>query len=295
MGAGMAASDIILSYIERKGWQTCRVNDGWHARQPEQAMNLFLSFTPSWICLHTPLVGLTDPGADNQRAALHHRLLALNEAMFMAKVSLDHNGAPILQVELPASGGIHLIDQALGALARYAHADFVQAGPDQTVDRVSKELYFDEPPGIPHEVIASYIQAVLPRGWGARSKPKGITWPLKHKGQRLFEAYLTVSRSWAYFHVPVLPETMQLNAAVQPTFFEYLLGVNRVLYMAKLGLSVTDQVLMMLEVPAQELDFDMFRLVTQMLEAYLDLYAREIQIMSNLQVDRRLMELLGVR
>jgi hypothetical protein len=32
-----------------------------------------------------------------------------------------------------------------------------------------------------------------------------------------------------------------------------------------------------------------------MLEAYLDLYAREIQIMSNLQVDRRLMELLGVR
>ena len=67
------------------------------------------------------------------------------------------------------------------------------------------------------------------------------------------------------------------------------------LYMAKLGFSDAGQVLMMLEVPTQEFDFEMFRLVTRMLGTYLDLYGREIQIMAHLQTDQRLMEKLGVR
>jgi hypothetical protein len=144
-------------------------------------------------------------------------------------------------------------------------------------------------------VIAYYIQAILPRGWGASSKPKGLTWPLKYKGQRLFSVYLTVTRSWAYFHAPVLPEAVTLDTAVQKTFFEYLLGVNHVLYMAKLGIGQASQVLLMLEVPTQELDFEMFRLTTRMLGTYLDFYGREIQIMAFLQADRRLMDELGVR
>ena len=65
--------------------------------------------------------------------------------------------------------------------------------------------------------------------------------------------------------------------------------------MAKLGLSDAGQVLMMLEVPTQEFDFEMFRLVTRLLGTYLDLYGREIQIMAHLQTDQRLMEKLGVR
>jgi hypothetical protein len=280
----MAASDIILSTIERKGWQTQRAGEGWHAHHPDQATDLYVSFTPSWICLQAPLN--TEPTGDTYR-----RLLSNNEAMFMAKACLDHRGTPTLQVDLPRSSGVHLIDHALGALARYAHQD----APLESGDRTSKERYFEEPPGIPHEVIASYLQAVLPRGWGASSKPKGITWPLKYKGQRLFDAYLTVTRSWAYFHAPVLPDTIALGGAVQKTFFEYLLGVNHVLYMAKLGLSDAGQVLMMLEVPTQEFDFEMFRLVTRLLGTYLDLYGREIQIMAHLETDPRLMEKLGIR
>jgi hypothetical protein len=286
----MATSDIILSTIERKGWQTQRAGDGWRAHHPDQGADLFLSFTPSWICLQAPLVGET--GATGES---YHRLLSNNEAMFMAKACLDHRGTPTLQVDLPASSGVHLIDYALGALARYADQDV----PSESGDRTSKERYFEKPSGIPHEVIASYLQAVLPRGWGASSKPKGITWPLKYKGQRLFSVYLTITRSWAYFHAPVLPEAVALSEAVQKTFCEYLLGVNHVLYMAKLALSnsITNggQVLFMLEVPTQEFDFEMFRLVTRLLGTYLDLYGREIQIMAHLPTDPRLMEKLGVR
>jgi hypothetical protein len=291
----MAASDIILSYIERKGWQTRRVRDGWHARQPDQAADLFLSFTSSWTCLQRPVLIPGKEGQnDEQLTAVYRYLLLRNEDMFMAKVCLDHNGTPTLQVDLPNSRGIHLIDHALGALARYAHQ--IESGEDAApADRTSKELYYAAPPGIPHEVVAYYIQAILPRGWGASSKPKGFTWPLKYKGQRLFDVYLTVTRSWAYFHAPVLPETARLNDAVQKTFFEYLLGVNHVLYMAKLGVGQADQALLMLEVPTQELDFEIFRLVTRTLGTYLDFYAREIQIIAHLQADQRLMDRLGFR
>jgi hypothetical protein len=282
----MTASDIILSAIERKGWQLQRAGEGWHAVQPGQETDLFLSYTTSWICLQAPLVGETVATGESYR-----RLLANNETMFMAKTCLDHCRTPILQVDLPGSSGVHLIDYALDALVRYAHQDALR----EAVDRTSKERYFDEPPGIPHEVIANYLQAVLPRGWGASSKPKGITWALKYKGQRLFNVYLTITRSWAYFHAAVLPEAVVLGEAVQQTFYDYLLGVNQVLYMAKLGLSDAGHALLMLEVPTQSFDFEMFRLATRLLGTYLDLYGREIQIMAHLQSDPRLMEKLGVR
>jgi hypothetical protein len=281
----MAASDIILSTIERKGWQTQRAGDGWHAYQPGQGTGLYLSFTPSWICLQAPLAVESSATGESYR-----RLLSNNEVMFMAKACLDQHGTPTLQVDLPASSGVHLIDYALGALARYADQD----APPESADRASRERYFEEPPGIPHEVIAYYLQAVLPRGWGASSKPKGVTWPLKYKGQRLFSVYLTITRSWAYFHAPVLPEAVALSEVVQKTYYEYLLGVNHVLYMAKLGLSDAGQTLLMLDVPTQEFDFEMFRLVTRLLGTYLDLYAREIQIMAYLPTHPRLMDRLGI-
>ena len=78
----------------------------------------------------------------------------------------------------------------------------------------------------------------------------------------------------------------------QQTFCEYLLAINQTLFMAKIGLSdsisSSGQVLLMLEVPTQEFDFEMFWLVTRLLGAYLDLYGREIQIMAHLQADPRL-------
>ena len=75
----MAASDIILSYIERKGWQAQRAGEGWHARQPGQEADLFLSFTPSWICLQAPLVGGIETGPTGES---YRRLLSGNETMF---------------------------------------------------------------------------------------------------------------------------------------------------------------------------------------------------------------------
>jgi hypothetical protein len=51
---------------------------------------------------------------------------------------------------------------------------------------------------------------------------------------------------------------------------------------------------LMLETPTQELDFDLFRFITRLLAAYLDLYAREIQLMAHLPADQQLMNYLNV-
>lgn len=305
----MIDSDIIVSYIERKGWQAEPVNSGWCVSRPEDGMQagaeFYLSFTPSWICLQVPLMpypGISDGGDDAQWVRLYRALLRRNEEMFMGKFCRDHSGQLTLQVELPNSGSIHRIDYALDAITRYLKLygrDLVavetqEAGPK--ADRSSKELYFDAPPGIPHEVIAYYIRAVEPHGWGARSKPKGITWPLGYKGQRMFEVYLTITKSWSYFHIPALLEApfFPKGDAVERAFLEYLLQINDAWYFSKVGMNETNRVLAMLEIPTQELDFEMFRLITRLLSNYLDLYAREMLIMSRLPSDPKLMEKIVV-
>ncbi len=303
----MAEPDIIVSYIRRKGWQTQHSADGWRITRGDEA--LYLSFTPSWVCLQAPLSGYLPERALNadERTGLYRYLLACNEHMFMAKFCRDQAGVLTLQAELPLSGGIHRIDEALDAVTRYlaqhepalrdpARLDAQHA---ETGEAESKERYFESPPGIPHEVIAYFVRAVEARGWGLRDKPKGIMWPLGYKGQRLFDVYLTVTRAWAYFHIPVLDHAPVAGSVAgqtaQEAYLAYLLSANDAWFMAKLGLDAQDRTLVMLDVPTPELDFDTFRMVTQLLATYLDLYAREIQIMAHLPADPRLAERLVYR
>lgn len=305
----MADPDIIVSYIRRKGWQTQHHAGAWHITRGDEA--LYLSFTSSWMSLQAPLTGYLPERALNtqERAGLYHYLLACNERMFMAKFCRDQDGAITLQAELPLSGGIHRVDEALGAVTRYlaqfgpALRDPGQLEPQQAAlaagEVESKERYFESPPGIPHEVIAYFVRAVEARGWGMRDKPKGITWLLGYKGQRLFEVYLTITRAWAYFHISVLDQAPvageTAGEAVREAFLGYLLSANDAWFMAKLGIDARDRTLVMLDVPTPELDFDTFRMVTQLLATYLDLYAREIQIMAHLPSDPRLAERLAYR
>jgi hypothetical protein len=288
----MANADRILNAIEHQGWRTERISQGWRAYHPDQSgENLFLCFTPSWVSLQVPL----DLAAGDDPVALYRQLLLRCESMFMAKYCRDHKGTITLQVDIPITSG--LIEVALDAIARYRDQVLGNEAV-AAVDRTSKERYFEELPGIPAEVIAYYLRAVEAYGWGMLSKQKGITWLLGYKGQRTFHAYMTITKAWTYFHIPILPDVpaalMQAGESIQRTFYEYLLGVNGTLYMAKLGINEAGQVVLMLETPTQELDFDLFRFITRLLAAYLDLYAREIQLMAHLSADQRLMNYLNV-
>ncbi|MCD4684857.1 MAG: hypothetical protein K8S97_02840 [Anaerolineae bacterium] len=186
-------ADIIISYIGRKGWQWTRVADGWRIARPDADMAVYLSFTSSWMCLQTPLDDMLalDTLSLEQRARVYRYLLSCNEAMFMAKFSRDSAGRLMLGTELPLAGSLHRIDDALAAITRcwalyvpaLADVDALEPyDPIEAEERATKERFFEQPPGILAEVAASYIRAVEPRGWGIRSKPKGVTWPMAYKG-----------------------------------------------------------------------------------------------------------------
>ncbi len=286
----IAGSTALLSTIERRGWQTERLPQGWRAFHPAADRDVFMSLTSSWMSLQM-LAPLADEG---DRVVQYRNLLQRTETMFMAKYCRDHQGVITLQVDLPNAAS--LIDYALDAITHYSvHYSTADADAETVIDRTSQERYFDEAPGIPPEVIAYYVRAVEATGWGARSKPKGVTWLLGYKGHRLFDAYLTVTRAWSYFQLPILLDpSLSADPDVQAALYEYVLGVNQVLYLAKLGLNEAGQIVLMVDLPTQELDFDRFRLVTRLLAQYVDLYAREIQIMAHLSADQRLMDYLEV-
>lgn len=286
----IAGSTALLSTIERRGWQTERLPQGWRAFHPTVDRDVFMSVTPSWMSLQM-LAPLAD---DGDRVVQYRELLQRTETMFMAKYCRDHQGIITLQVDLPNAAS--LIDYALDAITHYsAHYSAADVDAEAVIDRTSQERYFEEAPGIPPEVIAYYVRSVEASGWGARRKPKGITWLLGYKGHRLFEAYLTVTRAWSYFQLPILLDPSQsVDPGVQAALYEYVLSVNQVLYLAKLGLNEAGQIVLMVDLPTQELDFDRFRLVTRLLAQYVDLYAREIQIMAHLSADQRLMDYLEV-
>lgn len=298
----MIDPDSLVSTIERKGWRVERLPTGWQLARPGLEAAIYLSFTPSWICLHAPVESPGSAADDEQSVRLYRYLLGCNEAMFVARFCRDSVGRLVLHADVPGGSSVHRIDYALDALTR----SLTLYGPELVAgaldlmpgtDRAARELYFDEPPGIPHEVIGSYVRAVEPHGWLARNKPKGITWPLGYKGQRMFEVYLTITRSWTCFHIPAMIEVPAAVKegpwAVQRAFLEYLLRVNDAWYMAKTGMDEVGRVLIMLEVPTQELDFDLFRLITRLLAAYLNLYAREVQIMAHLPSDPKLRPMLA--
>lgn len=276
---------VLLSAFERRGWHTEPLSQGWRAHQPAMSGDVFLSTTPSWITLFT----LVQAGDDSSEELQHRQWLLRNEAMFMAKYCRDHQGVITLQVDVPRTAS--LLDYALDAITRYCDQP---ASTDPTIDRISPDHYYEKPPGIPPEVLAYYLRAMESYGWGLHGKPKGITWLLVYKGYRVFEAYLTVTQAWAYFQLPLVPDQLSLaESASHAALFEYMLGINQVLYLAKLGINEAGQVMLMVDWPTQELDFDRFRLITRLLAQYADLYAREVQIMAHVATDHRLTEYLN--
>ncbi len=288
----MTGPALILGAIERQGWQIAAAGDGWQISRAA-GPTAYLSLTRSWACFQAPLDPSFESVADDAaRAAQYERLLCRNETMFLARYGLDPQGVPLLSVEVPLSGGLRLVNHALAALARYWDAPD-PAGP------LARPCHHDGPPGIPQAVMAYYLRAVQAWGWGLRARPRGVTWPLVYKGQRLFEGYLTVTQSWSYFHIPALLRVPVAETGADPAarraWLAYLLGVNDAWYMAKLGVDENERVMLMLEVPTPALDFDLFRQLTRLLGAYLDLYARELQIMANLPADRALLDLLATR
>jgi len=237
--------------------------------------------------------------------ALYYPLLEHNERMFMTKFGL-HDGLPLLMIEVGVkTASALMINRALSSLTHYIkqislarlkkQEQLVRGGGETKPTTIRQD---EMATGIPHETIVRYIQNLSIAGWGIKESPRDLTWHLGYKGLlRVYDVYLNVTKMWAYFQVPILvdrvaPVLSAGNLEAQSLFLEYLLKLNATWFMAKIGISEADQVLLLVEVPVETLDFSLMQFLARTIGTYLDRYGQEIQIMALLHNDPRLSELL---
>lgn len=295
--------------LARKGWQTEHHAGGWRLCHPRLTEAVYVNVTARWITLVYPFQGLEHQlQAVADQARTYHSLLEQNEQMFMAKLCLDDDAVPLLTIEIPAQQvQLILLDWALDSFLCYAAAPIEEEDreAEQELRILPKDTYYrpDETPGLPRITVSRYIKGIEMRKWFLKEEPSktGIVWHLGYKGRfRVFDGYLVITKNWTYFQIPLLrdlvpPVLQEKNVQVQVLFLKYLLQLNALWFMAKLGISKDGCLLLLLEVPTETLDFPFFQLATSSLATYLDRYEQEVQIMAALHHDSQLVALLSER
>lgn len=298
-----------VNSIERKGWHVSPFNDGWSLSRKQEEGSIFLSISPHWLCLSTPLKHASANGRPftniGEQVRFYRRLLRRNEQMFLTKFGLDSDGDILLMAEIPRmENGVLYLNWALEAMTRYRSKNVQDSEgilhirrPIAIYEGSSEDQSPRILPGISQETIDQYFRGLQNERWRIKNEARNMTWHLAYLGQhRIAEAYLTVTRNWTYFQVPALTETMasvlETKAITQLLFLEYLLTLNRSWFMAKIGITTDGLVLMVLELPTETLDLILFQFAIRTLAAYLDRYGRELNIMAKLDHDHQLVELL---
>jgi hypothetical protein len=284
----------------RRGWTAAALPDGTGWQLAQDARVLYINANRHWLYLTLPVVGESPSDAGGYGA-----LLRLCHRCFMTKYSLGDGSQVLLQVEIPLDHlSRHDCHKAFEATTVYAErhgsvmarrrisATVERAWGDPIVESAERETEI-----FSLEALGRFFSTVEHQGWGVRDRPGLNRWKAVYKGhERSFDVYLSFDRSWAYFQAPLLGDTCTLGSpsnACQAVFYPYLLKLNEQMYWAKIGLDEDGQVLLLLEMPLEMFDLPRFRRAVQTLATYADAYAYDIQIMANLDQDRRLVTLLS--
>lgn len=304
-------SDVltIIEQTKKNGWLASPVQGGSRLTHPQTGQQVFVSSTKHWIWLGSPVEPSDNRAVASDSFDQWHWLLQRNEHMFMAKYSLDNHNAPVLSVEIPSEDATTpMVNKAFGSLARYSRAQgsaTINLASEDTISKVYRgeqkllslhSSYLE--PSISRETFRQYMGALQGSGWGIVRSLQDFPWDLGYKNRlRSFHTYFTISRNWATFQIPLIDErvetVLKANSEMRTLFVRYLLRLNDLWFMAKLGINVHNQVLLLLEIPAETFNFSLLRFITRTISTYIDRYAQEIQIMAALQKDPRLSKLLS--
>lgn len=317
---------VIVNILQSKGWRALPAQEGWQLSREATEGNILMSITAhGWLCLTLPLqndpaiMALLQTNGEGYRI-----LLERNVDMFLAKFALDRNGVPLLMAEVNLKDSDPTLAYwAVEALAQYqtpkrletfvemewAMASSIIPQTENLHRTVNIKLAGAAPKipdivgGVSDDTIKLYLNGIQVYGWSSKEKLEGFSWHLLYRGHhRVFDVYLSSSRTWVYFQIPILVDRIasiltlsegNTNTQQLRSFFlKYLLRLNQSWFLAKVGVSTDDQVLLLLEIPTQLLDFALFRQAARAIEIYLDRFEQEIQIMASLQHNPRLFELL---
>ncbi len=287
-------------------WKATPVESGWRLDGVKPLeRSIYASFTKSWLTLHLPL-DLPAAVSPRERFELYLKLLNLNERkLFLTKYSLDERDQLLLSAEVPTEGSsLRLSKMAAEAVAVYGSRYLKALNGGQAVRNEPAEVEVEilsretnNSPNLLAGYFLDFIKSVEPDGWGQLEAPQGQSWHLGYKGHlRMFDVYFFLTKSWATFQVPVLIETkppaLGLDYRIRALFLRYLLRLNDELYMVKFGVDEDGQVLLMLELPLEDLNFHLFLFAIRTISRYLETYTQELEIIASPERDSHIFDLL---
>jgi len=220
----------------------------------------------------------------------HHAMLIESFRMQMAKFALDRVGRRLIRVEIPQVAiSVESLVRALEALGRDSGL------PPRTRAPSSQTLILDHEM-VPPDELQVFVRTLAHEGWGISEHVRENHWRLAYvAADREFRVDLGFDRAWASFQVALRPEEIQLRELSRRHLARFLLRRNDVIYWAKLGIAGTDQVVLTLDVPIEELDLERLRLAAKTLARYAVATSTEVQVLSRLEVDPVLHRLLDGR
>ena len=295
--AALVAQTLIARTIQAlfmaHGWNATATASGWrlvHAGSEKQTVYACLS--EHWLSF-SQLVAQPRTPNELHSVELFGNLLKINERhMFLTKFALNAAGDLILSAEVPLVGNYsQLIVRTLESFTTYRNVyDDVLTGRPLVGKPAGAGNFI-----LPADTFMEFVGRIELYSWGSMKKPVGQTWHLGYKGRlHLYNAYFGVTTSWAVFQVPVLlkKDAMPEDQRGLNLFLRYLLRLNDELYLVKFGLGEEGQVLLLLEVPIQELNYELFLFAIRTLSKYLDSYAQELEIMSAPEREANIFKLL---
>ncbi|HXD30184.1 MAG TPA: hypothetical protein VN643_03655 [Pyrinomonadaceae bacterium] len=271
----------IQALLMEQGWNATASASGWRLVHAEsEAQTVYACLSEHWLSF-SQLVAQPRTPNEQHNVELFGNLLKVNERhMFLTKFALNAAGDLMLSAEVPLVGNYsQLIVRTLESFTTYRNI-YDDVVSKRTLERKSDAAGTFT---LPADTFMEYVGRIELYSWGSMKKPVGQTWHLGYKGRlRLYDAYFGVTTSWAVFQVPVLlkRDAMPEDPRSLSLFLRYLLRLNDELYLVKFGIGEEGQVLLLLEVPVQELNYELFLFAIRTLSKYLDSYTQELDIMS---------------
>ena len=279
----------------QKGWKVTPVVDGWRLDRPGSSKRpVYAGLGDHWLTF-SQYLDHPDNSDSPRTAELYRKLLTINERkMFLTKFALTAGGDLTLAAEVPLIGNyLKLVEKTLDAVMRYGslYPDNLNGGGTvETETPTSASRAF----AIPADTFREFVSKIEMYNWGPMKKPVGQSWHLGYKSPlRLYHAYFGVSNSWAAFQIPVLLNRESIKpSGSQRLFLRYLLRLNDELCFVKFGIGEDGQILLLVELPIHELDYELFLFAIRTISKYLELYAQELEIMAAPELDQNIFTLL---
>ncbi|MFN6478266.1 YbjN domain-containing protein [Nostoc sp. DedQUE07] len=286
-----------LRTLSFEGWKfsgaLTGVSNSWLLERNED--KIYVHLNSNWLCFTLPLSN------HPANSTFYKKCLELCRRSFMCKFSLSPDGKLLLQLEIPfqsiekkqcykAVDALNVYLKWYEALKSGNSSIHSQSANQIQIKIVRKQEYF------PKESLYLYFNAIEHLNWGLKDNLGDNRWKAIYKGNdRPFMTYLYFNQYWLYFQIPILGQTPDLklqNDEDNMSLYSYLLKLNEHIYWTKFGIDENGKIFMLLDIPLEKLDLNLFQHATKTIAEYANKFAYDLQIMGNLSQEKELFDLI---